>query len=131
MMFSTPDLVPELKPHGKILGPRGLMPNIKTGTLLLPDDLPQGIQKAKAGQVNYRVDSGKNLHAQIGKISFTDDQLLINFKALMQSITDNKPKMIKRRFIRDAFMKSTMGPRWKLNIGEIDPKDKRTIWDLV
>ena len=62
------------------------MPNIKTGTLLAAENLTEGIVKAKSGQINYRVDQGKNLHAQIGKISFTDEQLLRNFKSLMISL---------------------------------------------
>jgi len=68
--------MPKLKPYGKLLGPKGLMPNSKLGTLVLLEELPQALKQAKAGQVTYRVDKGKNIHAQIGKLNFTDDQLL-------------------------------------------------------
>lgn len=72
MLFTTPELLPKLKQYGKILGPRGLMPNPKVGTLVNQKQLPNAIIQAKAGQVNYRVDAGKNIHARIGKISFTN-----------------------------------------------------------
>lgn len=72
MLFTTPDLIAHLKPFGKILGPRGLMPNAKIGTLASEKDIVDSIKRAKAGQVNYRVDSGKNLHAPLGKITFTN-----------------------------------------------------------
>jgi large subunit ribosomal protein L1 len=74
------------------------------------------VTRAKAGQVNFRVDAGKNIHAQIGKITFTDDQLLQNFKSLMNALVDKKPAGLKGKYILGGFIKSTMGPRWKLNI---------------
>jgi large subunit ribosomal protein L1 len=89
------------------------------------------VERAKAGQVNYRVDSGRNLHAHIGKITFKDDQLLRNFKSLMQSLVEKKPTGIKGRYFQEAYIKSTMGPRWKLKIEEIDPRNLKTVWDLV
>ena len=86
MLFTTPDMINQLKAFGKVLGPRGLMPNAKVGTLVNEKDLPDAIKRAKAGQVNYRVDSGKNIHVPLGKITFKDEDILKNFKALMQSL---------------------------------------------
>lgn len=83
MLFTTPQFLPRLKAYGKILGPRGLMPNPKVGTLVSDKELAGAVVRAKAGQVNFRVDAGRNIHAQIGKITFTDEQLLKNFKSLM------------------------------------------------
>lgn len=85
-MFTTPAHVAKLKPYGKLLGPKGLMPNAKLGTLVPFEDLPLALKQAKAGQVTFRVDSGKNIHTQIGKMSFSDEQLLLNWRAVMQSL---------------------------------------------
>lgn len=93
-----------------------MMPNPKVGTLVSEKELPAAVTRAKAGQVSFRVDSGKNIHAQIGKISFTDEQLLQNFKALMNALQEKKPAGLKGKYFIAGFLKSTMGPRWKLNI---------------
>jgi len=85
-LFTTPLHIPKLKPFGKALGPKGLMPNAKLGTLVPYDELLNALAMAKAGQVSYRVDAGKNIHAQIGKIDFTDEQLLMNWRAVMKSL---------------------------------------------
>lgn len=116
MLFTTPELLPRLKAFGKTLGPRGLMPNPKVGTLVSDKELYNAVVRAKAGQVNFRVDSGKNIHAQIGKATFTDEQLLQNFKSLMNALQDKKPANLKGKYFIAGFIKTTMGPRWKLNI---------------
>ena len=116
MLFSTPEHLAKLKIFGKILGPRGLMPNAKVGTLVSDKELYEAIKRAKAGQVNYRVDSGKNIHAPIGKITFTDEQLMVNLKSLFESLSERKPATLKTKYFIRAYIKSTMGPRWKLNI---------------
>ncbi len=92
------------------------MPNPKVGTLVNDKDLGAAITRAKAGQVNFRVDAGRNIHAQIGKASFTDQQLLQNFKSLMNMLQDKKPQGLKGKYFVDGFIKTTMGPRWRLNI---------------
>lgn len=107
------------------------MPNPKIGTLVSEKDLPQAVTRAKAGQVNFRVDSGRNIHAQIGKITFTDEQLLQNFKSLMNALQDRKPLGLKGKYFLGAFLKTTMGPRWKLNVEEIEPKGLKSIWGLI
>lgn len=131
MLFTTPELLPKLKIFGKILGPRGLMPNAKVGTLVSDKEMFNSIERAKAGQVNYRVDSGKNIHAPIGKITFTDEQLMVNLKSLIESLTERKPAGLKTKYFIKAFVKSTMGPRWKLNMEEIDPRSTKNIWSLI
>lgn len=93
--------------------------------------MQQAVERAKAGQVNYRVDAGKNIHAPLGKITFKDEDILRNFKSLMQSLIEKKPLNLKGRYLNRAYMKSTMGPRWKLNIDEIDPRTNKSVWDLV
>lgn len=87
--------------------------------------------RAKAGQVNFRVDAGKNIHAQIGKITFSDEELLRNMKSLMNALVDKKPATLRSKYLICAFMKSTMGPRWRLDVEEIDPRHKKSIWGLV
>lgn len=116
MLFTTPDLVGHLKAFGKILGPRGLMPNAKIGTLTSEKELKSSLIQAKAGQVNYRVDAGKNICVPIGKINFKDEDLLRNFKSFMLSLTEKKPASLKGKYYTGAFIKSTMGPRWRLNL---------------
>ena len=93
--------------------------------------MKKAVERAKAGQVNYRVDAGKNIHAPLGKITFTDEDLLRNFKSLMRSLIEKKPPTLKGKYIKRAFIKSTMGPRWKLNIEEIDPRSNKSVWDVV
>lgn len=81
--------------------------------------------------MTYRVDTGRNLHALIGKIDFTDDQLLVNFRELMKSLIDRRPPTLKGKYFLSAYLKSTMGPRWKINLGDIDPKGNKNLWSLL
>ena len=113
------------------MGPKGLMPNAKVGTLAKFEELGQKIKEAKAGQVTFRVDSGRNLHALIGKIDFTDEQLLINFRELMKALAERRPATLKGKYFTGAYLKSTMGPRWKINLNDIDPKANKNIWNLL
>lgn len=85
-MFTTPAHIAKLKMLGKILGPKGLMPNAKLGTLVPFEELPLALEQAKAGQVSFRVDNGRNIHTQIGKMSFSDEKLLQNWQAVMRSL---------------------------------------------
>jgi len=77
------------------------------------------------------VDSGKNLHALLGKMSFSDEELLVNFRSLMIELAEKKPTGLKGRYFTEAYLKSTMGPRWKLNLADIDPRTTKSIWPLV
>ena len=99
------------------------MPNAKIGTLVPFHDLPRALEQAKAGQVSFRVDDGKNIHALIGKMSFTDEQLLENWQAVMKSLVEKRPPTIKGRYLTHAYLKSTMGPGWKVTVSDIDPRN--------
>jgi large subunit ribosomal protein L1 len=85
---------------------------------------------AKQGQVSFRVDNGKNIHAQIGKADFTDEQLLQNWRAVMQALVDLRPPTLKGKYFTSAWVKSTMGPSWKINLVDIDPRIEKSIWKL-
>ena len=89
------------------------------------------MERAKAGQVNYRVDNGKNIHVPLGKITFTDEQLMQNLKSVIESLVEKKPTGLKNKYLVSAFIKSTMGPRWKLDMELLDPKSTKNIWYLV
>jgi large subunit ribosomal protein L1 len=131
VLLTTPELLPSLKAFGRVLGPRGLMPNPKMGTLVAERELGGAVQRAKAGQVSFRVDAGANIHASLGKADFSDEQLLRNFKSLINALQDKRPPSLKGRYFITAFVKTTMGPRWKLNIDEIDPRHRKCIWPLI
>lgn len=114
VVVATPDMMAEVGKLGRVLGPKGLMPNPKTGTVTF--DVEKAVTDIKAGQVEYRVDSASNLHAPIGKISFEDDKLVENFSALTETIVRAKPSASKGKYIRNAVITSTMGPAIKVDI---------------
>ncbi len=108
--ISTPDMMSKVGRLGRVLGPRGLMPNPKAGTVVQPDDLPRVINEAKAGRVEFRVDKTANLHAPIGKVSFEQSQLLGNFSAFMDAVKKARPAAAKGTYIKRVTVTSTMGP---------------------
>jgi large subunit ribosomal protein L1 len=89
------------------------------------------LKQAKAGQVSFRVDNGKNIHAQIGKVDFTDEQLLQNWRSVMKTLVDKRPPTLKGKYFTHAYLKSTMGPSWKVNLVDIDPRTEKSIWGLL
>lgn len=107
------------------------MPNAKIGTLVPFRDMPKALDMAKAGQVSFRVDEGRNIHAQIGLMSFTDEQLLVNWLAVMKTLVEKRPPSLKGKYFTDAYLKSTMGPRWNINLMDIDPRTERSIWSVL
>jgi large subunit ribosomal protein L1 len=107
---ATPNMMGTVGRLGKILGPRGLMPNPKAGTVVQEDDLPRVIDELKAGRVEFRVDRTANLHVPIGKASFDANQLLENFSALMDAIKRARPASAKGTYVRKITVTSTMGP---------------------
>ncbi len=113
--ISTPDMMGKAGKLGKVLGPRGLMPNPKAGTVVGPEDLPRVINEAKAGRVEFRLDKTANIHVSIGKVSFTVDQLHQNLSALMEAITKARPAAAKGTYIKHATLTSTMGPGIKID----------------
>jgi large subunit ribosomal protein L1 len=113
--ISTPDMMGKVGRLGRILGPRGLMPNPKAGTVVSDDDLPRVIEEAKAGRVEFRTDKTANLHVPIGKVSFSQEQLYDNFAALMEAIKKARPASTKGTYIRRLTLTSTMGPGIKVD----------------
>ncbi len=107
---STPKMMSTVGRLGKILGPRGLMPNPKAGTVVPEEDLPRVINELKAGRVEFRTDKTANLHVPIGKASFETQKLFENFAALIDSIRRSKPAASKGAFFRSITVTSTMGP---------------------
>ena len=108
--ISTPDMMSKVGRLGRVLGPRGLMPNPKAGTVVQPDDLPRVINESKAGRVEFRVDKTANLHAPIGKVSFDEANLFGNFSAFMEAVKKARPAAAKGTFIKRVTITSTMGP---------------------
>lgn len=113
MAVATPDTMALVGRIGRILGPRGLMPNPKTGTVTF--DVADAVREIKAGKIEFRVDKGGNVHAPIGKASFELDALVTNFYALMDAIMKAKPPAAKGTYIRGITVSSTMGPGIRVN----------------
>ncbi|HOJ00357.1 MAG TPA: 50S ribosomal protein L1 [Anaerolineaceae bacterium] len=116
LAIATPETMGMAGKLGRVLGPRGLMPNPKAGTVVKVEDLPQAIQEAKAGRIEFRLDKTANIHVPIGKVSFDADKLTENFSALMNAIKKAKPAAAKGIFIRKITVTSTMGPGVKVDI---------------
>ena len=113
--IATPEVMGKVGRLGRVLGPRGLMPNPKTGTVVPAGDLPRVIKESKAGRVEFRVDKTGNLHVPIGKVSFSEKQLYENFAALMQAIVKAKPASAKGTYLRKVVLTATMGPGVKVD----------------
>jgi large subunit ribosomal protein L1 len=111
--IATPDLMAQVGKLGRTLGPRGLMPNPKTGTVT--NDVGKTVEEFKAGKVEYRTDRHGNVHVPIGKASFTPDQLLSNYQAVMDEIMRAKPASAKGRYLRAVSASSSMGPGVKFD----------------
>jgi large subunit ribosomal protein L1 len=116
--IATPDMMGKVGRLGRILGPRGLMPNPKAGTVVSPDDIGRAIDEAKAGRVEFRLDKTANMHVAIGKVSFETNKLFDNFAALMDAIRKAKPAGAKGAFIKRITVATTMGPGIKVEPNE-------------
>jgi large subunit ribosomal protein L1 len=116
VIVATPDVMGQLGQLGKVLGPRGLMPNPKAGTVTM--DFSKAVREIKAGKIEFRVDKTGNVHAPIGKVKFTTDQLADNLSAFMDTIVRAKPAAAKGIYIRSATVSSTMGPGVPLDTAE-------------
>ena len=112
VIVATPDVMGQLGALGRVLGPRGLMPNPKAGTVTM--DVGRAVREIKAGKIEFRVDKSGNVHAPVGKVSFSKDQLAANVQAFMDTIARVKPAAAKGIYIRSATVSSTMGPGVRL-----------------
>lgn len=114
---ATPDIMGLVGKLGKILGPRGLMPNPKLGTVTF--DVAKAVKEIKSGKVEYKTDKGAIVHVTIGKVSFDVDKLLANAKVVLDAITKSKPSTSKGRYIKKIAISSTMGPGVRIDVGKI------------
>jgi large subunit ribosomal protein L1 len=112
-IVATPDVMGQLGPLGRVLGPRGLMPNPKAGTVSM--DVAKAVRDIKAGKIEFRVDKTGNVHAPIGKVSFSVEQLEQNFTAFMDIIVRAKPSAAKGTYVRTVALSSTMGPGYRID----------------
>jgi len=120
--IATPDMMGKVGRLGRVLGPRGLMPNPKAGTVVGADDMGRAITEAKAGRVEFRLDKTANMHVSIGKVSFEGDKLFENFAALMEAIRKAKPSGAKGTYIKRITVSTTMGPGIK-----VDPNEAQSL----
>ncbi len=114
VIVATPDVMGQLGALGRVLGPRGLMPNPKAGTVTM--DVAKAVKEIKAGKIEFRVDKTGNVHVPIGKVSFSEQQLAENLAAFLETIVKAKPSAAKGTYIRSATLSSTMGPGIKLDM---------------
>jgi large subunit ribosomal protein L1 len=117
-VVATPDMMRGVGKLGKVLGPRGLMPNPKTGTVTM--DVAKAVQEIKAGKVEFRVDKAGIVHAPVGKISFAADKLIANAHALVDSIVKAKPSAAKGKYLKSVTLTSTMGPGVAIDTSHVD-----------
>jgi large subunit ribosomal protein L1 len=113
VVVATPDMMGVVGRLGKVLGPKGLMPNPKAGTVTM--DVTKAVNDIKAGKIEYRLDKSNIVHVPVGKASFTEEQLQQNFDALMEAISKAKPSALKGQYLRSITLTSTMGPGVKVN----------------
>ena len=119
-MVATPDMMKSVGKLGRVLGPRGLMPNPKAGTVTF--EVGRAVADIKAGKVEFRVDKNGIIHAPFGKVSFTGDQLIQNARSLLEAVIRAKPAASKGRYLRSLFVSSTMGPSIKVNVAQVEGK---------
>ncbi|WP_430789299.1 50S ribosomal protein L1 [Virgibacillus flavescens] len=116
VIVATPDMMAEVGKLGRVLGPKGLMPNPKTGTVTF--EVEKAVNDIKAGKVEYRVDKSANIHVPIGKLSFDDEKLLENFVAITETLVKVKPQASKGVYMRNVSVTSTMGPGVKIDVSD-------------
>ena len=117
--LAIPAMMSKIGRLGRVLGRRGLMPNPRTGTMVQPQDLPRIIEEAKQGRVEYRMDRTALIHVPVGKISFSQEQLLGNLASMVDAVVKSRPAGVKGTFIRTAFLTSTMGPSIRLDVSAL------------
>ncbi|WP_077706780.1 50S ribosomal protein L1 [Virgibacillus dokdonensis] len=117
VVVATPDMMAEVGKLGRVLGPKGLMPNPKTGTVTF--DVEKAINDVKAGKVEYRVDKSSNVHVPIGKVSFDNEKLIENFVAITETLVKVKPQAAKGTYMKNASVSSTMGPGIRVDVSSM------------
>lgn len=117
VIVATPDMMGEVGKLGRVLGPKGLMPNPKTGTVTM--DVTKAVEQIKAGKVEYRAEKSGIVHAAIGKVSFDDEKLADNFRTLADALTKAKPASSKGTYFKSVALSSTMGPGVKVDLNEV------------
>src|SRR5574340_622681 len=118
MVVATPDIMGLVGKLGKVLGPRGLMPNPKTGTVTF--DIAKAIKEIRAGKVEYRVEKAGIVHVPVGKASFDENKLIENAKSVLESILKAKPSTSKGKYLKSATVSTTMGPGVKMDTAAIE-----------
>jgi large subunit ribosomal protein L1 len=121
-VIATPDMMGIVGKLGRVLGPRGLMPNPKVGTVTM--DVARAVQEAKAGKVEYRVDKAGVVHCRVGRVSFTAEKIVENGKALLQDLLAKKPPSAKGIYVRSVGISSTMGPGVKIDAATVDASNE-------
>lgn len=116
VVLATPDMMRVVGRLGRILGPRGLMPSPKAGTIVQANNLPQVIQETRLGRVEFRVDKTSNIHVPIGKVRFESEQILSNFASVMEAVMAAKPAAVKGLYLKRVTMTSTMGPGVRVDV---------------
>ena len=117
VVVATPDMMGVVGRLGKVLGPKGLMPNPKAGTVTM--DVTKAVKDIKAGKIEYRLDKANIIHCPVGKISFTEQQLMENFDVLMGAVLKARPSALKGQYIRSVTLASTMGPGVKVSVAKL------------
>ena len=117
VVVATPDMMGVVGRLGKVLGPKGLMPNPKAGTVTM--DVTKAIKDIKAGKIEYRLDKSNIIHCPVGKVSFTEEQLMENFNALMGAIIKARPSALKGQYLRSVTLASSMGPGVKVSVAKL------------
>ena len=117
VVVATPDMMGEVGKLGRVLGPKGLMPNPKTGTVTF--DVTKAVNEIKAGKVEYRVDKAGNIHVPIGKVSFEDAKLVENFKTIADTLQKVKPAAAKGTYMKNVTVASTMGPGVRVDVSTL------------
>ena len=117
VLVATPDMMGQLGKLGRVLGPKGLMPNPKTGTVTM--DVAKAVDEIKKGKVTYRVDKAGNIHVPIGKVSFSDEKLVENFKTIHETLLRIKPATVKGQYVRNVAVTTTFGPGVKVDVASL------------
>lgn len=121
-VIATPDVMPQVGKLGRVLGPKGLMPNPKSGTVT--DDVATAVKEVKAGKIDFRVEKNGIVHTSVGKLSFETDQLMDNVNEFLKTIMRLRPSSAKGQYVRSLYLSSTMGPGLKITRDEITSRTK-------